>query len=126
MKVKTHDLTGAALDYAVAICNWPELVWGDTIGLSAHARGLIVIPERKEPDCYWSPSTNWSQGGPLVQQGLLMVSPNPGSGWRCQAFLDTNIYEGISLLVAAMRCYVGQTIGGEIDIPNELIKENNP
>ena len=122
MKVKTHDLTGAALDYAVAMCNWPELVWGDTIGLSAHARGLIVIPERKEPDCYWSPSTNWSQGGPLIEQALLVVSPHPKYGWQCRAYMDTITYKGSSFLMAAMRCYVVQSIGDEIDIPEELVQ----
>ena len=114
MKVKTQDLTGAALDWAVAYCtgydDWDGECFTD------------------DPDGYpcalflddYRPSENWSQGGPLIEQALLVVSPDPKYGWQCRAYMDTITYKGSTPLMAAMRCYVVQSVGDEIDIPEEV------
>ena len=127
--MKTNELSGAALDWAVAKCEFPELVWGETIGLSAHARDLIVIPDRKAPNCYWQPSTNWAQGGPIIEREEISVAkvgrslddalvPHP----ECWVAHIDGIYcrYGVSALIAAMRCYVASKLGDEVQLPEGL------
>ena len=70
--MKTAELTGAALDYAVAKCEHPDLVWGSSIGIH-HASYQIVIPHLPEPQCYWNPSTNWSQAGPIIEREKMTL-----------------------------------------------------
>lgn len=123
--MKTSELTGAALDWAVAKCEYPELVWGETIGLSAHARDLIVIPQFKEPKCWWCPSTNWSQGGPIIERAGITVGDAGGSwvagkSWADDFFSSCVIY-GPTPLIAAMRCYVASKLGDGVEIPEELL-----
>ena len=116
--MNTSELTGAALDWAVAKCEYPELVWGETIGLSAHARDLIVIPQFKEPKCWWCPSTDWKQGGPIIERRKITIEWT-GEDWMAYIWHDAE-YFGPSPLVAAMRCYVASKLGDNIDIPKEL------
>ncbi len=134
MKIKTSELTGAALDWAVAKCEYPNLVWGITVGLSAHAKNLIIIPQLKEPECFWSPSTGWSQGGPIIERENISIRSEEWDkgGWyafknfslclevpftHCSAF-DAG---GNTALESAMRCYVASKLGEEVDIPEELL-----
>lgn len=123
MILKVKDLEGPSLDWAVAKCEFPHLIWGETIGLSSHARGLIVIPEFKEPKCYWSPSSSWTKGGPIIERERITVENFKGGGkWSAFKF-DTGDCEiaAETPLIAAMRCYVASEVGEEIDVPDELI-----
>lgn len=119
--MKTSELTGAALDFAVEIANNPELEWGVSIGLH-WASNTIVNPALNEPDCYRHPSSNWAQGGPIIEQEQITVR-----FWRnesfCTAYLNSDNAEwamGGTPLEAAMRCYVASKLGDEVDIPKEL------
>jgi hypothetical protein len=128
--MKTSELTGAALDWAVAKCEYPNLVWGSSIGIH-HASHQIVIPHLPEPQCYWNPSTDWPQGGPIIERekiGLTAYHRDGGMAWRAEVeFLpddDTHYRYGKSYgptpLIAAMRCYVASKLGDNINIPEEL------
>lgn len=122
MLVKTNELTGAALDWAVAKCEHPELIWGKTIGLSAHARGLIVIPQFKEPKCWWCPSTNWAQGGPIIEREGMTIALD-AFGWEARHYDEESepwVMTGPTPIIAAMRCYVASKLGDEVEIPEEL------
>ena len=127
--MKTNELSGAALDWAVAKCEFPELVWGETIGLSAHARDLIVIPDRKAPDCYWQPSTNWAQGGKIIERERICLEDAAGMYWTAALVHEDKEYGGVKRaeeqgttpLVAAMRCYVASKMGDEVQLPAGLI-----
>ena len=70
--MKTAELTGAALDWAVAKCEHPDLVWGNSIGIH-HASLQIVIPHLPEPQCYWNPSTSWLQAGPIIERENISI-----------------------------------------------------
>ena len=119
--MNTSELTGAALDWAVAKCEYPELVWGETIGLSAHARDLIVIPQFKEPKCWWCPSTDWKQGGPIIErEGIELLCEILGFRWVAIPQKGPE-WRGPTPLIAAMRCYVASKLGDEVDIPEELV-----
>jgi len=65
----------------------------------------------------YSPSTNWSQAGPIIEreQISLKVFPDGWTAW-CGDPMD-----GSNPLEAAMRCYVASKLGDEVDIPEELL-----
>jgi len=110
MKIKTSELTGAALDWAVAKC--------------IHEPDDVVVFEGRVyayPDSTngFSPSTDWAEGGPIIErEELSRLSCYNHNEWGC---LNGDIfYEGQTPLVAAMRCFVASRLGDEIEIPDEL------
>ena len=115
--MKTSELKDVALDWAVAKCEYPSLVWGETIGLhnSSHQ---IVIPEMTVPDCYYHPSTEWAQGGPIIEREKISLEWT-GENWMAYIKHDEE-YFGPTPLIAAMRCYVASKLGDEIEVPEEL------
>lgn len=129
MKIKTQDLTGPALDWAVA-----------------KAEGLLKEQRNKgidfiAPDfhgCHWvrsgawfRPSTDWAQGGPIIdREDINLMHAEPGSmndqaGIQCTAHKNGLYSDGITPLIAAMRCYCSAKLGDEIDIPEELCQQQN-
>lgn len=119
MKVKVSELTGAALDYAVAMCE-------DIAKFSPLASSKY----------HFAPSKSWQQGGPIIEQEKISVEIlSEGDGWcACVGctphdFLmwdqpyasELSICEGPTPLIAAMRCYVASKLGEEIEISEELI-----
>ena len=107
MKVKTSELQGAALDWAVAQCEYFPVRYGFDDN----------CPEY---------STDWSQGGPIIEKNRLkVVYFAPPQVWhvsrlRYGGLCEPHDMEDPSLLVAAMRCYVSSKLGEEIEIPEEL------
>ena len=114
MKVKTQNLTGMALDWAVAKCEWVprtfEAMTVDEIAL----------------DCYYS--TDWAQGGPIIErEGMTVGRQIDPTQWAAEAFdargTTTFVGYGPTPLIAAMRCYVASCAGDEIEVPEELLKD---
>ena len=110
--MKTNELTGAALDWAVAKAEGNVQLQYDS------REGLIIknilgwFPYR--------PSVAWQQGGPIIERAEIELIPK-GGYW--DAFFsphDHIPYEGETLLIAAMRCYVASKLGDEVEIPEEL------
>jgi hypothetical protein len=99
--MKTSELTGAALDWAVAICE--------------HNVGWE--PEGEDRDFY---STDWAQGGPILEREINRVQEITEGLWEAEAWSHTE--EGPTPLIAAMRCYVASKFGNTVEIPNELAK----
>ncbi len=108
--MKTNELTGAALDWAVAKCEVGE----------------EFIGEIDDPHFY---STDWAQGGPIIErEGLDLRMEAPGEWHAFMWWDDTNgagdiLMKGTTPLIAAMRCYVASKLGDEIEIPDELRKD---
>ena len=116
MKVKTSDLSGAQLDWAVAKCE----------GYVAGPSGSYWINEDECVD--FRPSTDWSQGGPIIERELIAIRficegrwESWWSGWP-KSF---QVVYGPTPLIAAMRCYVASKLGEEIEVPVELGSEVN-
>jgi hypothetical protein len=115
MKIKTSELTGVALDWAVAEC--------------AGYR-LDLVPEGS-----YTPSTNWSQGGPIIEREKFTVmydddwkydqTDPEDNGERWMADNGDSYYNptqyGATPLIAAMRFYVASKLGDEVEIPEELL-----
>ena len=109
MKIKTLELTGAALDWAVAKC--------EEKGFVIQRPELLASGFR--PRKY---STDWSQGGPIIERECIFIAPTwdgetAGSSARASR---TAWIEGLTPLIAAMRCYVASKLGEEVDVPEEL------
>ena len=130
--MKTNELTGTALDWAVAQC----MTGGDLFqsGRTAHAVVLHSVGGTVAPyfvkdsgvvRCVFEPSTNWAQGGPIIEREGFCIQPFRG-GWEC--FVAHRLFEddhhhskGPTPLIAAMRCYVASKLGDTVDVPKELL-----
>jgi hypothetical protein len=118
MKIKTTELQGEALDWAVAKCEV-----GDAIN------------EIDDPHFY---STDWALAGPIIERDGINVFMDDEK-WAAYAshslpqnFYGTSTEDKIpvswkyvtqnpgSPLVAAMRCYVASVLGDEVEVPKEL------
>jgi hypothetical protein len=108
MKIKTSELTGAALDWAVAKCE------GHTDG-----KDFAWYYDRRNTFNF---STNWAQGGPIIEREKITLRIWDDEDY-VHAYIDTgkDWFEGPTPLIAAMRCYVASKLGDNIDIPEELI-----
>jgi hypothetical protein len=114
MSIKTSELVGAQLDWAVAKCE----------RLSFEDDSYIHVL-REEGKCLYS--TDWSQGGPIIQLYGIRVGPGYTDKWWAvatdsAAVGGTIVSEafGPTPLIAAMRCYVASKLGDEVEIPKEL------
>jgi len=112
MKIKTSELIGPALDWAVAKCDQP--LWSDKA-----ARLWIQYDEYQ-----YSPSTNWAHGGPIIERERLNLSPTSTDIWDCwpDFGMSNELWQrGPTPLVAAMRCFVASKLGDEVEVPEELL-----
>ena len=108
--MKTSELTGAALDWAVAKCE----------GFSEKNYCPHDKHFRDEEDFWYCPSSDWAQGGPIIERERINLW-NEGYEWEASLF-GKHIVWGNTPLIAAMRCYVASKLGDEVEIPEELIK----
>ncbi len=106
--MKTAELTGTALDWAVAKCeNRPEYL--------IIAGGLTVansVPQY---------STDWAQGGPIIEREKIELARFMGR-WvatRAEGHVVFEVHDPTPL-IAAMRCYVASRLGDEVEVPDEL------
>jgi hypothetical protein len=76
----------------------------------------------------YKPSTDWSQGGPIVERERISIDYMAGAGDAgLDVWVATRIEgpafseeQGPTPLIAAMRCYVISHLGEEVEIPEEL------
>ena len=97
--MKVSELTGAALDWAVAKCE------------------QFVEDE-------FEPSENWADGGPIIEREKIGLKYT-GAAMEFVAWVNGELstvhdHYGPTPLVAAMRCYVAMKMGDEIELPEEL------
>ena len=125
MEIKTSELLGPALDWAVAEVMGlkPQLGINSRVVVSAIALGLQSA--RWE---WFQPSTDWSQGGPIIErEGVSLAAPSAiDSDWVAFSNMLRNPdkkQHGPAPLVAAMRCYVASKNGNEIEVPDELFSK---
>lgn len=132
-KIKTAELTGAALDWAVAIA----MGWLKQIAITDYGDGQEEVfffhPVRDDQDEVvhaggdrWKPSTDWSVGGPIIEREGISIDQRKGE--PCRAFIGKPINQAFAMfaphgepLTAAMLCFVASRLGDEVDVPDELI-----
>lgn len=117
--MKTHELTGAALDY------WVARAEGKTV-----VPDIVEIQDKLGNWTAYHPSSDWSKGGPIIERekiDLMHVEHRPAMGgkpsepWNAsmQALSidnpDWDSMSGTTALEAAMRafvaCHFGATVG---------------
>jgi hypothetical protein len=113
--MKTSELTGAQLDWAAGTANGEKL----NVGF----RNLTYTPKGKRTLYKYLPSTNWAQGGQIIEREKIRLDTT----WNCEdgywsARMDTvgGWWLGDTPLIAAMRAYVASKLGDEVEIPKEL------
>jgi len=128
MKIKTNELTGVALDWAVAKSEGMDIEGGTVItNLIYIDRDLIERPVE------WNPSEDWAQGGPIIEREHIELRPGSFIGSkdypRLWAAWAENRYgnrqqgkTGPTPLIAAMRCFVASKLGDEVEIPDEVLR----
>jgi hypothetical protein len=57
----------------------------------------------------WTPTTDWAQGGPIIERELIQIEPVFGGDWVANN-ANGDYWRGETPLVAAMKCYVGTTV----------------
>jgi hypothetical protein len=109
-EMKTNELTGAALDWAVAKCEGIDLF--ETEGwLYDHDTGT------RKP---YGPSTNREQGGSIIEREKIGIGFD-GDQWIAKyAIGDGSWQSGPDPLIAGMRCFVKSRLGEEVEIPEAL------
>ena len=113
--MKTADLTGAALDWAAAKA-------GDMPIKINPGHGFFV--KHSDGWEYFTPSTDWDQGGPIIERTKMDLECSAVDRWRAALeWLDEPQAEafGPTPLIAAMRCFVASKLGDEVEIPKELM-----
>lgn len=101
MKIRTDELTGAALNWAVAKCE----------GLPTACR-------------YWHQyrfADDWDAGGPIIERELIDLDHDHGE-WHAAAEDARCYYSASTPLVAAMRCHVASKLGDEVEVPDSLVE----
>ena len=81
--MKTSELTGAALDWAVAKCGFVQ----------GTARSLIASEKRY--------STDWAQGGPIIEREMIQIKEN-GYGYWFAKIGKGKFMRGPTPLIAAI------------------------
>ena len=103
--MKTSELTGTALDWAVTTAerydsefdsDEPSPIWG-----------------------MWGWATDWAQGGPIIEREMITLEWT-GEDWVSYIGRNAKFFDP-KPLVAAMRCHVASQLGDEIEIPKELL-----
>ena len=117
MKVKTSELIGPALDWAVAKCNGRGLDLEDPRDPWLTCGGIADQPLHS-----YTPHTDWAQGGPIIErEGISGYWDEGNQRWDQVMHEGRFVESGPTKLIAAMRCYVASKLGNEIDVPEELI-----
>jgi hypothetical protein len=120
--MKTAELTGAALDWAVV----------KALGYGVDGDGCAVKDgiAKFNVDCF-SPSEVWAQGGPIIEREFIETTvlacghSRPTSDTWFATMVgggggdDTEAY-GPTPLIAAMRCCVASKLGDEVELPEEV------
>jgi hypothetical protein len=117
--MKTSELTGAALDWAVAKCE------GHEVFIKYAPVQVMYTPQGKRSWYIYRPTTNWAQGGPIIEREKIRLDTtwNQEDGhWSARIDSVGGWWLGETPLIAAMRCYVVSKLGDEIEIPEELTK----
>jgi hypothetical protein len=131
--MRTSELTGAALDWAVAIaegfkpsqlyvCSWSKSIYTRTFDDDGNPDGYMTGPDRLY-------SRKWEAGGPIIERTFANVffdvkdasyAGHRNEPWFCEMDEIGGMWHGPTPLVAAMRCYVAFKLGDEVEIPKEL------
>ena len=109
--MKTSELTGAPLDWAVAKCEGVQF---------SKCAGFAGPGDWRPATRY---SADWVQAGPIIDREGISVQECDGV-WSASVKMPDGSWPswgyGPTPLIAAMRCYVASKLGNDVDVPEEL------
>lgn len=130
IKVKVSELSGPALDWAVATAlDYKPILESESTGPDFW---MCQVPWGGYAEIGgegFSPSSDWSQGGPIIENHNLEIIFNKEGAWASvkmwsgDHYMDDDEFypSGETILIAACRGIVTAKIGEEIEIPEELL-----
>jgi len=122
IEVKVGDLSGAALDWAVAQVEKVQTTYRYGRELVAdHDRSGIKLILSIRP--IYSPSTDWSQGGPLIDKYFIEFEWITDLSLRAELPACGSFGHGRTHLIAACRAIVASVLGPVVSVPKELCHE---
>ena len=119
-KIKTGDLTGPALDWAVQ-----EIEYQRMVAEGEHVKQW-VLDDHRAGSCSAHYSTDWLWGGPLLNQHKISRTIDHSGLWIAYAGYNLNDEQrhmqcDRSELVAGLRCLVALNLGEVVDVPEEML-----
>lgn len=125
--MKTHELAGRQLDWAVAKALNIE------VEIFA-GRYVVLKPDGRDYSCkVFAPSLNWAQGGPIIERegiDLFTARNQDGQVARWIAYITNSETSygyfnagGTTPLEAAMRCFCCAELGEEVEVPENLFSQ---
>lgn len=125
--VNVCDLKGAALDWAVAkVEGWEQLDAPLTQVWMRHSQKDARNYPIGSPICNLRYSTDWSQGGPLIEKYRPMVAYHNGPDRTPMATTDDlhpHFESGETVLIAACRAIVAAKLGETVQVPAVLMEQ---
>jgi len=129
MKLKTTELQDYAFDWAVAksLGLHVTMTRGGWFVFDSDAYSEFRNDYNDDKLQSFRPSTNWAQGGPIIEREWLDVTPWPNESdedlrWQCKQHDSIDcVAFGPTPLIAAMRCYVASQLGDEVEVPDEIL-----
>ena len=129
MRVKTSNLNGLALNYAVALCEGGEGFIFDGITWGFMLKGkLKVMAKGWASSMVYCPGEDWATGGPILTRESISRTIDHSGLWI--AYWTDDYTEGDegkrwvqcdrSELIAGLRCYVASKLGEMIEIPKGI------
>ena len=130
--IKVSEATGPVLDWLVAKC---EGAFDLQRRECFHNRPwFFYMRDDDEPDIVrhtylneYEPSTDWAQGGQIIErEAHNLFKHNGGTEWCCATNVPRDGYtaivtaDGPTPLIAACRCYVASKMGDVVEVPEEL------
>jgi len=144
--MKTSELTGCTLDWAVAKCEGLKpILYHDHYRRKAEIHGTehllpfhlehqenipILVDEEGVTHLLPCYSEDWAAGGTIIEKEGISIVYLYGSTWGAtthpihKVFQDStdHFFQGVGQtpIIAAMRCYVASKLGSEIELPEDL------
>jgi len=131
MKILARDLSGFALDWAVANARGQQ---ASAVRAGGPVHLYRTVGHDPKP---FTPSTDWAIGGPLIEREEIEIHVIPSmripSNWAdcsdgdtwcanvCTPEQDLVKAAGPTPLVAAMRVLVASKLGDSVDVPDALV-----
>jgi len=68
------------------------------------------------------PSSEWYQGGPIIEREGISWHCGNKTSWHAYAYGGNDNITGPTPLIAAMRCYAVSKLGDEAEVPDEFLE----
>ena len=121
VEVKTAELAGQALDWAVAEAEGVEYIKGYIVTTERNLIGELISSSSVSN---YRPSTDWASGGPLRDKYSVSIE-HGGDGEQVYAYVHGRYLDGVfaeTALIALCRVIATAKLGNVAQVPFELVE----